>query len=96
MFLERNDRLNRGISAFHLGSFSIFQGFSSEVQVVANLLAIDGTNLPDVIALNAASASLAFSNIPWNGPVGAVRVGHTPESGFIVNPTRHELTNRSS
>ena len=72
-----------------------FQGFSSEVQVVANLLAIDGFNLPDVIALNAASASLAFSNIPWNGPVGAVRVGHTPENGFIVNPTRQELTNSS-
>ena len=50
------------------------KGYSSEVQVVANLLAIDGSNLPDVVALNAASASLAFSNIPWNGPIGNVRL----------------------
>ena len=50
------------------------KGYSSEVQVVANLLAIDGSNLPDVVALNAASASLAFSNIPWNGPIGNVQL----------------------
>ena len=71
------------------------KGYSSEVQVVANLLAIDGSNLPDVVALNTASASLAFSNIPWNGPIGAVRVGYTPEAGFVINPTRQELINSS-
>lgn len=49
--------------------------FRSDTQLVCNMLAIDSSNLPDVQAINAASAALALSDIPWNGPIGAVRVG---------------------
>ncbi len=71
----------------------LFQlGFAAETQLVCNLLAVDSVYDPDVLALNAASASLALSDIPWNGPVGAVRVGKLPDStSFLVNPTRKEL-----
>ena len=69
-------------------------GFSSETQLVCNLLAVDGVNDADVVALNAASASIAMSDIPWDGPVGAVRVGKDPKStNLIINPTRKELLN---
>ena len=52
------------------------QRFTSETQIVANLLAVDGVNFPDTVALNSASAALSLSDIPWNGPVGAVRIGN--------------------
>ncbi len=68
------------------------KGLTSEIQIVANLLAVDGLVFPDVIALNAASAALSLSSIPWNGPIGAVRVGYsTNNSEFIINPTRKEM-----
>ncbi|KAJ8976535.1 hypothetical protein NQ317_017942 [Molorchus minor] len=54
------------------------------------MLAIDGVNNPDIISINAASAALALSDVPWNGPIGAVRVGFI-ENEVIVNPTRKEL-----
>ena len=70
----------------------IHVGFSTDTQLVCNLLAVDGVNDADVVALNAASASIALSDIPWNGPVGAVRVGKAPNSSsYIINPTRKEL-----
>ena len=54
---------------------------------------MDGTNYPDVVALNCASAALSLSNIPWNGPVGAARVGYSKtKKEFIINPTRKELS----
>ena len=59
---------------------------------MCNLLAVDSIYNPDVLALNAASASLALSDIPFNGPVGAVRVGKlSGSSEFLINPTRKEL-----
>jgi len=67
------------------------KGFSGETQIVANLLAVDAVYDPVVLALNAASASLATSSIPWNGPLGAVRVGYTKEGGFVINPQRRIL-----
>lgn len=54
------------------------------------MLAIDGTNDPDVIAINGASAALSVSDIPWNGPVGAVRVGMI-DNEIIINPTRRQI-----
>lgn len=60
-----------------------------DVQVIVNVLSVDGVNDPDVLAINAVSAALAISKIPWNGPVGAVRVGiakSDPENSLIVNP----------
>lgn len=63
----------------------------NEVQVVVTVLSIDGENDPDTISVIAASAALSLSNIPWNGPVAAVRVGQTAEGEFILNPVNGEL-----
>ncbi|MCL5434999.1 MAG: polyribonucleotide nucleotidyltransferase [Patescibacteria group bacterium] len=67
------------------------KSFKNEVQVIITVLSVDGENDPDVLALNAVSAALAISRIPWNGPIGAVRVGYVKEKGngnaeFIINP----------
>src|SRR5512138_706232 len=51
------------------------EGFQCETQVIAFVLSADAENDPDVLAINAASAALALSDIPFLGPVGAVRVG---------------------
>ncbi|GIY69325.1 polyribonucleotide nucleotidyltransferase 1, mitochondrial [Caerostris extrusa] len=51
------------------------KGFGFETQLSCNLLAVDGIYDPDIVSINAASAALALSDIPWNGPIGAVRVG---------------------
>ncbi|XP_055594857.1 polyribonucleotide nucleotidyltransferase 1, mitochondrial [Uranotaenia lowii] len=64
--------------------------FRCDTQLVCNILAIDASNLPDVQAINAASAALSLSDIPWNGPVGAVRIGLVDKE-IIINPTRKEL-----
>lgn len=47
--------------------------FNCETQIICNMLAVDSVNSPDITAINAASAALSLSDIPWNGPVGAVR-----------------------
>lgn len=47
--------------------------YRCDTQLICNILAIDSMNIPDVNAINAASASLHLSDIPWNGPIGAVR-----------------------
>lgn len=47
--------------------------YRCETQLVCNMLAMDAVHPPDVLAINAASAALTVSDIPWNGPVGAVR-----------------------
>ncbi|GIY37667.1 polyribonucleotide nucleotidyltransferase 1, mitochondrial [Caerostris extrusa] len=67
------------------------KGFSFETQLSCNLLAVDGIYDPDVVSINAASAALALSDIPWNGPIGAVRVGLV-DGKIIINPTRKELS----
>ncbi len=58
-----------------------------DVQIVATCLSIDEENDPDVISIIAASIALGTSNIPWQGPVSAVRIGWSKNEGFIVNPT---------
>ncbi|XP_066552974.1 polyribonucleotide nucleotidyltransferase 1, mitochondrial [Amia ocellicauda] len=65
-------------------------GYFYDTQILCNLLAVDGVNDPDVLAINGASAALALSDIPWNGPIGAVRVGLV-DGEFLVNPTRMEM-----
>ncbi len=60
-------------------------GFMDEVQVVALVLSADQENDPDLLAMIGASASLAVSPIPWNGPLGAARVGMR-DGEFILNP----------
>lgn len=65
------------------------QHIRNEVQVVITVLALDEED-PDQIAVNAASLALATSDIPWAGPVAAVRIGQAAEGAFIVNPTYKE------
>lgn len=61
----------------------------NEVQVIATVLSYDGENDTDLVAMIAASAALTLSDIPWDGPIGAVRVG-LGENGFILNPQSKE------
>ncbi|MFZ5856149.1 MAG: polyribonucleotide nucleotidyltransferase [Chloroflexota bacterium] len=69
----------------------LFQhGMRNEVQVMMFSLSSDGENPLDVLAINAASAAIMVSDIPWGGPVGAVRVGRV-DGEFIVNPTFKEM-----
>ncbi|RZF43079.1 hypothetical protein LSTR_LSTR001257 [Laodelphax striatellus] len=67
-------------------------GFNYETQLVVNLLAVDGIHDPEILSINAASAALCLSDIPWNGPIGAVRVGLI-DNEVVINPSRKELTN---
>lgn len=64
-------------------------GYKNEVQVVITVLSFDGENDPDVLSICAASAALAISDIPWNGPIGAVRVGFKDKTSF-ANPVYSE------
>jgi len=69
----------------------LFNGrMRNEVQVVVTVLSIDGENDPDILSIIAASAALSISNIPWAGPVAAVRVGQV-NGEFILNPVNGEL-----
>ena len=70
------------------------QGYSYETQIICNLLAVDGVYDPDILSINAASAALSISDIPWNGPVGAVRVGIIDKK-HVLNPSRRELQQSS-
>ncbi|MDD2766832.1 MAG: polyribonucleotide nucleotidyltransferase [Candidatus Moranbacteria bacterium] len=63
----------------------------NEVQVVLTTLSYDGENNYDTVAMIAASVALSLSNIPWNGPIAAVRVGLTSDGSFILNPTVEEV-----
>jgi polyribonucleotide nucleotidyltransferase len=62
------------------------KGFRNEVQVICLTISADGENDPDVLAMNGASAALSLSGIPFEGPVGAVRVGLV-DGKLIANPT---------
>jgi polyribonucleotide nucleotidyltransferase len=57
----------------------------NEVQVIITVLSIDSENDPDIVSMIAASTALSISNIPWNGPIGAVKVGMV-DSEFVLNP----------
>ena len=61
------------------------EGMRNDIQVLVYSLSADDNPL-DILAINAASAALSISNIPWNGPVGAVRIGRI-DGEFIINPT---------
>ncbi len=65
-------------------------GFMNEVQVLGMLLSTDQENEPDILLVNGASAALMVSDIPWNGPVGCVRIGLV-DGRFIVNPTHEQM-----
>lgn len=66
------------------------KGFMNEVQIISLLLSADGEVDPDILAINGASAALMVSDIPWNGPIGAVRVGRI-QGQFVANPSHQEM-----
>lgn len=65
--------------------------YRNDVQVVITTLSYDSENDPDVIGIVAASAALMQTHAPFEGPVGAVRVGMNEKGNFIINPTVEEL-----
>jgi polyribonucleotide nucleotidyltransferase len=66
------------------------EGFLNEVQIIGQLLSADQLNDSDIPMVNGASAALAISNIPWNGPIAAVRVAMI-DGQFVANPTIEQM-----
>src|SRR5882757_8235836 len=66
------------------------KGWYNEVQVQSIVFSADGENDPDMLALVGASASLMVSDIPWEGPIGAVRIGRI-NGQFAANPTHTQM-----
>jgi len=73
--------------------------YKHEVQIIVTVLSVDGENHPDVLSIIATSAALSISKIPWQGPIGGVRIGYIKEkdggnSEFLINPglTESELS----
>src|ERR1700760_4319522 len=62
------------------------KGYFYDTQVISVLLSADGENDPDILSINGASAALCVSDVPFAGPIGAVRVGRVDEQ-LVVNPT---------
>src|ERR1700675_2228155 len=62
------------------------KGYFYDTQVISVLLSADGENDPDILSINGASAALTVSDIPFAGPIGAVRVARI-QGAFVVNPT---------
>src|ERR1041385_3954995 len=66
------------------------KGFHCETQVIATVLSHDRENDPDMLSLLGASTALVLSDIPWNGPIAAVRIGRIG-GRFVVNPVTSQL-----
>lgn len=66
-------------------------GFMNEVQVVCTVMSAEKNVNPDIAALLGTSAALAISGAPFNGPVGAARVGFSDEDGYLLNPSNEDL-----
>ncbi len=65
------------------------KGYLYDTQIITLLLSADGQNDPDMLSINGASAALCVSDIPFAGPIGAVRIGRIGGS-FVINPTQSE------
>ncbi|MDR3280115.1 MAG: polyribonucleotide nucleotidyltransferase [Synergistaceae bacterium] len=66
----------------------------NDIHVVGTVLSVDQVNPPNIIAINAASMALAISNIPWDGPIGAVRIAYI-DGKFVINPTEEQIPTSS-
>jgi len=66
------------------------KGFLNEVQVIGYLLSADLLNEADILMVNGASAAMMISDIPWNGPIGCVRIGEI-DGEFVVNPNNEQV-----
>ncbi|WP_346796404.1 polyribonucleotide nucleotidyltransferase [Halomonas sp. Bachu 37] len=67
------------------------KGFMNEVQVICTVLSTDRNHDPDIAAMLGTSAALMIAGVPFNGPIGAARVGFNEEQGYFLNPTVEEL-----
>jgi polyribonucleotide nucleotidyltransferase len=85
---EREILVSRMIDRPHRPLFP--EGFRNETQIISLVLSADAENDPDVCAINGASAALTISEIPFSGPVGAVRVGQL-NGEYIANPSYTEI-----
>lgn len=65
-------------------------GYPCATQIICNMLAVDKKHDPEVLSINGAAAALMLSDIPWNGPVAAIRIGLINDQ-FCINPSRSEL-----
>ena len=66
------------------------KGYAANIAVSAIVVSADNINDPDILAINASSAALTVSELPFLGPIGAVRVGRVNDQ-FIINPTHDEI-----
>ena len=66
-------------------------GFYNEIQIIATVMSVDPEIDPDIPAMIGASAALALSGVPFDGPIAAARVGYI-DSQYVLNPTKTELT----
>ena len=66
------------------------EGYLNEVQIINSVISYDNVNDPDILAIIGSAAALDLSDIPFDGPVGAVRVGKV-DGVIIINPTREEI-----
>ena len=66
------------------------KGFTNEVQIIATLMSLNNKVDPDIPSMLGASAALALSGVPFNGPIGAARIGYA-NGRYLLNPTRSEL-----
>ena len=67
------------------------KGYHYEIQVIGTVLVADQETPYDTVSMVGAAAALSLSDIPYDGPIGAVRVGRGPDGGFILNPTYQQL-----
>ncbi|WP_349616291.1 polyribonucleotide nucleotidyltransferase [Azotobacter salinestris] len=67
------------------------EGFMNEVQVICTVLSTSKKTDPDIASMIGTSAALAVSGIPFNGPIGAARVGYHEETGYLLNPSYEQL-----
>src|SRR5215510_13378899 len=70
------------------------EGLLNEVQIIGQLLSADQVNESDIPMVNGASAALAISDIPWNGPIGCVRVGLI-DGNYVAKPTIEQMYSSS-
>ncbi len=66
------------------------KGYLYDTQIITTLLSADGENDPDILSINGASAALMVSDIPFDGPIGAVRVGRV-DGKFVTQPTHQQM-----
>ncbi|MFT3842062.1 MAG: polyribonucleotide nucleotidyltransferase [Myxococcaceae bacterium] len=84
---EKETLVSRLVDRSHRPLFP--EGYAYETQLIANVISSDGQNEPDMLALTGASAALATSDIPFNGPIAGVRIGRI-EGKLVVNPTNKQ------